>query len=555
MLGAIAGDSIGSKFEFHNINSKNFAFKPYKYTDDSTMSLAIAKALLETKDSNYDNLAEKTTYWMRDFGKKYTLNFYGGFFRCWIKDEPLPYKSFGNGAAMRISAVGRVANSLDQALTLAETVTKITHSHEEAIKAAQAIAAAIYLARTGWTKDEIMFYILQNFYAINFTLDTIRDSYFKIYSSRKNPIYFTREISQCSVPEALEAFWEATSYEDAIRNCISIGGDTDTTAAIIGGLAEAYWGIPKELAERTRDILKTDRSANPPKDSTELLNILNEFEKEYPPSEMRIDESQISQKEKELHEETKKKIEKIKSELPKNKANDEEELREAIKRKFANDRQKKLSSQETNIYEGIDFKTFVGLIFGIALLDGNKNTIDDMANDIDNATNNAISSEFWTKARGLLKKTSNKELLDKIDKFEKKYSLKEMHIDKTKISTKEKVLHTRLEKSNSINIKTILAIIFGFAFLAGTAIVAALTFGAALIPALVITKIAIALGVLFAAALFIYAAFNQKAQNDKCRNLSNNSLTKDNNKSINKKITKEIKSPNMKKLQQESQKL
>lgn len=563
MLGAIVGDMSGSIYEFHNINHKNFepmadvkGYPVCKYTDDSTMSLALVMAVLETKNSNYAKLDERFAHWMRELSR-YTWCFYGGMFKCWLNDKNMgPYNSCGNGAAMRISAVGRVATSLDQAWTLAKTVTEITHSHEEGIKAAQAIAAAIYLARTRWTKDEIMFYILQNFYAINFTLDTIRDSYYKTYSNRNNLIYRSREFSQCSVPEALEAFWEATSYEDAIRNCISIGGDTDTTAAIIGGLAEACWGVPEELAERTRDILKTDRSANPPKDSTELLNILNEFEKKYPPSEMHIDESKISLEDKALHEEIKKEIENIKSELTEDAENYEEKLREAIKRKFANDRQKKLSSQKTNIneeqktniYEGIDFKTFVGLIFGIALLDGDKNTIDDMANDIDKATENAISSKFWTKARKLLKKTSNKELLDKIDEFEKKYSL-----DEIKISIKEKVLHTELKKTNSINIKTILAIIFGIALLVGTITVAALTFGTALIPALAITKIAIALGAFFTVVSFIYAIFNQKAQNNKCCNLSNNSLTNDDKKFIKTGVTKETDSPNMGELQQEVQ--
>lgn len=554
MLGAIVGDMSGSPYEFNNIKHQNFILMEdrnqhlSKYTDDSTMSLAIAKALMESEKPNYNDLTDKATFYMRDFGHKYTLHFYGGNFSKWIRGKKLPYESFGNGSAMRISAVGRVANSLEQAMELAKTVTEITHSHKEAIKAAQAIAAAIYLARTGWTKDEVMFYICKNFYAINFTLNIIRGSYLKIYSNSNNLICRSREYSQCSVPEALEAFWEAKSYEDAIRNCISIGGDTDTTAAIIGGLAEVYWSVPKELAEKAQDSLKTDCSASAtnPTDSKELLDILNEFEKKYPRSEMHIDKSQISQKENKLHEETKKEIEKIKSELARNTDNHEEELREAIKRKFANNRQKELSSQETNIYKEISFEVFVGLIFGIALLDGDKNTIDNIANDIDKATKNTISSEFWPKARTLLEKTSNKELLGKIDEFEKKHSLE------------EKVHHTKLKKPNSIDIKTILAIILGAFLLVGTLTVTALTFGATLIPALAITKIAIFLGTLFTVALFIYAAFNQKFQNNKYCNLSNYSPTNNDKESIKKEKEKEInKNPepkNMDKLQQKVQK-
>ncbi len=432
MLGAIAGDIAGSPYEFdmYNIKTKEFEFMAdvenhpkCRYTDDSVLTLAIAKALMESKKSNYDNLAERTTHWMRQLGNKYATKEYGGNFKEWLKNENMgPYNSCGNGAAMRVSAVGRVANSLEEVKKLSRIVTEVTHNHKEGIKGAEATAVAIYLARTGWQIPEIKYYINESYYKMDFTLDEIRESYRHV------------EICQKTVPQALEAFFESKNYEDAIRNAVSIGGDSDTIAAITGGIAEAYWNVPKKISDKARKFFINAK---------ELLRILNDFEKEYPPSKMRIDESQISQEEKDLHEEIKSKLENIKS-------------------------------NETQII-------------------------------------------------------SDKELS----------------------STKEVKANT----NPKIDIKTILAIILGIALLAGTATVATLTFGAALIPALAITKIAIALGALCTAALFIYAAFNQKTQNDKCRNLSNNSLTKDDKNSINTEVTKETNPPSMSEHQQELQKL
>ena len=290
MIGAIAGDIAGSPYEFNhnNIKTKKFEFMAdannhpkCRYTDDSVLTLAIAKALMESKKPNYDNLAERTTHWMRYLGNKYATGEYGGRFAQWLKNPNMgPYNSCGNGSAMRVSAVGRVANSLEEVKKLSRTVTEVTHNHEEGIKGAEATAVAIYLARTGWKIPEIKYYINESYYKMDFTLDEIRESYIHV------------EICQKTVPQALEAFFESKSYEDAIRNAVSIGGDSDTIAAITGGIAEAYWSVPKEISAKARKFFTNDN---------ELLDILNEFEKEYPPNKMYIDESQIPNEEKELH--------------------------------------------------------------------------------------------------------------------------------------------------------------------------------------------------------------------------------------------------------------
>ena len=237
MLGAIIGDIAGSRFEWNNHKSKDFDLLTYRCrpTDDSVMSLAVAKAILQSKENGTD-LARETVSCMQELGRKYPNAGYGGMFSSWISAKNhQPYNSFGNGAAMRISPCGFAASTLDEAIWMARAVTGVTHNHPEGMKAAEAVSAAIFLARNGKSLLEILDYIESRYYKIDFTLDSIRASYsFDV-------------TCQGSVPQAFAAFFESTGFEDAIRNAISIGGDSDTIAAITGGMAEAYYGIPDAL--------------------------------------------------------------------------------------------------------------------------------------------------------------------------------------------------------------------------------------------------------------------------------------------------------------------
>jgi type I restriction enzyme M protein len=261
MLGAIIGDIVGSRFEWNNNRSKQFDFLTYKcsVTDDSIMTLATAKALLESK-ADYSDLSENAVKYMQDIGRNYPNCGYGAKFREWIfSDNPRPYGSYGNGAAMRVSACGFVANSIEEAKQLSKAVTEVTHNHAEGLKGAEATAVAIFLARSGKNLLEIRDYITRNYYKLNFTLDGIRDS------------YEFNESCQDTVPQALQAFFESKNFEDAIRNAISIGGDSDTIAAITGSIAEAYYGIPTEIRKHALTFL-----------DERLLKILVEFENKYP---------------------------------------------------------------------------------------------------------------------------------------------------------------------------------------------------------------------------------------------------------------------------------
>lgn len=262
MLGAIIGDIVGSRFEWHNNRSKSFDFLTYKcfFTDDSIMSLAIAKAILDC-NGDYSKLAENAIKDMQEIGRPYPNSGFGGMFYEWIySDEPKPYNSYGNGAAMRVSACGFAANTLEEAKQLSYEVTKVTHGHPEGIKGAEATAVAIFLARQGHSILEIRDYIDAHYYKMNFTLDGIRDT------------YQFNETCQETVPQAIMAFLESTDFEDAIRNAISIGGDSDTIAAITGGIAEAYYGIPTEIRKHALTFL-----------DERLMKILVDFENVYAP--------------------------------------------------------------------------------------------------------------------------------------------------------------------------------------------------------------------------------------------------------------------------------
>lgn len=250
MLGAMIGDIAGSRFEFDNYRKKDFDLFSSKsfFTDDTVLTLAIAKALLETKDLKgefyYETLKTNAIHYVKTIGREYPDAGYGLRFADWLYSEnPQPYNSFGNGAAMRVSAVAWFASSLDEVKRMSKTVTAITHDHPEGIKGAEATAVAIYMAKEGATKKKIRNTIEKDYYALDFTIDGIRDS------------YTFNETCQDTVPQAIEAFLESDGFEDAIRTAVSVGGDSDTLAAITGAIAEAYYGVPKSLEDTALSYL------------------------------------------------------------------------------------------------------------------------------------------------------------------------------------------------------------------------------------------------------------------------------------------------------------
>lgn len=233
MIGAIIGDIAGSTYEFHSIKTMDFPlFAPgSSYTDDSLMSIAVASALMQTGES-HDGFKSHAVTSMRQIATKYPcpMGGYGGRFRHWlVSSDPKPYGSFGNGSAMRVSPCGDVAATLDEALALAKQSAEVTHSHPKGIKGAQAVAAAIYLARTGESRDGIRGYIEQNFYPLEQTVDEIR------------PRYRFDETCQGTVPQAITAFLESVSFEDALRAAVSLSGDCDTLTDITCAIAWPFY--------------------------------------------------------------------------------------------------------------------------------------------------------------------------------------------------------------------------------------------------------------------------------------------------------------------------
>ena len=258
MHGALIGDIVGSRFEFDNHRSKDFELftDACEATDDSVMSLAVAKAIVETAralpqertgsrgPAFYGLLRQNAIRWMKEIGRQYRHCGYGGRFYHWVfSDSDAPYDSFGNGAAMRVSAAAFAAGSEEEALKMAEAVTDVTHNHPEGVKGAKAAALAIYLARTGQGKEDIKARIEKDYYPLDFTIDQIR------------PTYHFNETCQGTVPQAIRCFLESDSFEDTIRTAVSLGGDSDTLAAIAGPIAEAFWGIPGELWKRALPFL------------------------------------------------------------------------------------------------------------------------------------------------------------------------------------------------------------------------------------------------------------------------------------------------------------
>lgn len=234
IYGAIIGDIVGSKYEFNNIKTKDFPFLSAgcDYTDDTIMTVATAKALLRIEHSNFTRFYDFLIEEMQELGRKYPnpQGGYGGNFGQWIfNDHPRPYNSFGNGSAMRVSPCAIYAVELEEALELAKISASVTHNHPEGIKGAQATAAAIFLAKTRKSKEEIRDYISENFYSLDESVDEIRRN------------YVFNETCQKTVPQAITAFLESENFEDAIRNAVSLGGDSDTLAAITGSIAWVYY--------------------------------------------------------------------------------------------------------------------------------------------------------------------------------------------------------------------------------------------------------------------------------------------------------------------------
>lgn len=233
IIGAIAGDIIGSPYEGYPIKRVDFDLFSGgpDFTDDTVLTVAVADCIINKKDF-------VTT--LQAYGNKYWNRGYGGSFRRWLQlDRPRPYNSWGNGSAMRVSPVGFAYDNIKKVQEVAEQTAAITHNHPEGIKGAQAIALAIFLAKTGMPKPELKEYIGKTFhYHLDFTLDGIR------------PTYQFDVSCQGSVPQAIVAFLESEGYESAIRLAISIGGDSDTIACMTGGIAAAYYKkIPKAIQD------------------------------------------------------------------------------------------------------------------------------------------------------------------------------------------------------------------------------------------------------------------------------------------------------------------
>lgn len=250
LCGAIAGDIVGSVYEFNPFKSTEFSLFCYssEFTDDTVMTVANADWLL-SRDSLFGI--------MQDWGNRYPTAGYGGMFLNWLQNyDPQPYNSFGNGSAMRVSPVGWAFDTLEKTLEAAKQSAEVTHNHPEGIKGAQATAACIFLARTGKSKQEIKEYIENTFsYNLSRTCDEIR------------PSYYFDVTCQGSVPESIIAFLDSTDFESAIRLAVSLGGDADTMGAITGGIAEAFYGgVPEHIRKEVQKRL--------PK---EFINVMQEF--------------------------------------------------------------------------------------------------------------------------------------------------------------------------------------------------------------------------------------------------------------------------------------
>lgn len=247
MLGAIFGDIVGSVYEGHNTKRTDFPLLSMysRSTDDSIMTLAVAAALMNSWGKSDEEIRRELVKSMQHMGRRYPYAGYGGHFRQWLYlEDPQPYYSFGNGSGMRVSSAGWLYQTMDETLHAAKLTAEVTHNHPEGIKGAQAVAAGVFLARTGASKKQIRKYTADAFgYDMSRTLDGIR------------PGYRFDVSCQGSVPEAIIAFCESDGYEDAIRKAVSLGGDSDTIACMAGAIAEAYYGMPEKLQAAALQIL------------------------------------------------------------------------------------------------------------------------------------------------------------------------------------------------------------------------------------------------------------------------------------------------------------
>ena len=252
MYGAILGDMVGAPYEFDRGNkSKEFEMwnRRVCFTDDTVMTIAVADAILTAgKDSGEKEIKEALVEKMQGWGRKYPNSGYGGRFVHWLGSRnPKPYGSYGNGSAMRVSSVGWLYDTIEKTREVARWTAEVTHNHLEGIKGAEATASAIFMARTGATKEDIKQYVIQEFgYDLSRTCDEIR------------PGYFHDESCQKTVPEAITAFLEGKDFEDVIRTAVSLGGDCDTLTCIAGGMAEAFYGIPVKMMVETCNRLGDD---------------------------------------------------------------------------------------------------------------------------------------------------------------------------------------------------------------------------------------------------------------------------------------------------------
>ena len=264
MYGAILGDMIGSVYEFDRGNkTKDFPLfqAGSTFTDDSVMTIAVADALMkagrEGIRAEEEELKRLIVSGMKAWGRAYPNAGYGGMFRRWLfSDRTEPYGSYGNGSAMRVSHAGWLYDTLEETRAAARAAAGVTHNHPEGIKGAEAVASAIYLARTGSSREAVRSFTEQEFgYDLSRTCDEIR------------PYYHHVESCQETVPEAVTAFLEGSDTEDVIRTAVSLGGDTDTLACIAGSMAEAFFGVPDELKLECCRRLPDD-----------MVRVLNEFE-------------------------------------------------------------------------------------------------------------------------------------------------------------------------------------------------------------------------------------------------------------------------------------
>lgn len=260
MYGAILGDIIGSPYEFDRGNkSKDFPLfiEKSKFTDDTVMAMAVAEALMDSIGKSDIGIRCALVDEMQKWSLKYPHAGYGIRFGRWLRSkDPEPYNSCGNGSAMRAPAAGWLFDTMEETRHVAMLTSVITHDHPEGIKGAEATAAAIFMARTGSTKDEIRKYIEQEFqYDLSRTCDEIRPGYHHV------------ETCQETVPEAITAFLEGKDFEDVIRTAVSLGGDCDTLTCIAGSMAEAFYGVPQGLVDECRNRLTDD-----------LLEVLDRFD-------------------------------------------------------------------------------------------------------------------------------------------------------------------------------------------------------------------------------------------------------------------------------------